>query len=148
MNLHACITRSVSKFALILFMGGIAVSAAAAQPFPEHPPEFLVPPPPLNTEPMPPVPGIGSIVKDTAAAIALGKALFWDVEAGSDGQACASCHSNAGADNRTKNSMSPGLNHANVATSTTYQATAGGSPRSGPNYTVNATDFPFTQFKD
>jgi cytochrome c peroxidase len=72
------------------------------------------------------------------------------VEAGSDGQACASCHFNAGADNRPKNSMSPGLNHVGEFpdTSTTFQATAGGSPRSGPNYTVNKADFPFTQFSD
>ncbi len=43
------------------------------------------------------------------AAIALGKALFWDQAAGSDGQACASCHFEAGADNRTKNQLDPGL---------------------------------------
>jgi cytochrome c peroxidase len=29
-------------------------------------------------------------------AIALGKALFWDRQLGSDGQACASCHFHAG----------------------------------------------------
>ena len=33
-------------------------------------------------------------------AIALGKALFWDQQAGSDGIACASCHFAAGADTR------------------------------------------------
>ncbi len=43
--------------------------------------------------------------------VALGKALFWDMQLGSDGvQACASCHFHAGADNRTKNQVSPGLN--------------------------------------
>src|SRR5262249_34961722 len=31
-------------------------------------------------------------VRDRPAAIALGKALFWDMQAGSAGQACASCH--------------------------------------------------------
>lgn len=44
-----------------------------------------------------------------AAAIALGKALFWDQAGGSDGQACASCHFNAGADSRTKNQLNPGF---------------------------------------
>ena len=44
-----------------------------------------------------------------AAAIALGKALFWDQAVGSDGQACASCHFNAGADSRTRNQVDPGL---------------------------------------
>ena len=50
------------------------------------------------------------IVKDKTALIQLGKALFWDMQAGSDGiQACASCHFNAGADSRAKNQISPGL---------------------------------------
>lgn len=45
------------------------------------------------------------------AAIRLGKALFWDVQVGGDGQtACASCHFAGGADNRTKNTIHPGPN--------------------------------------
>jgi cytochrome c peroxidase len=41
-------------------------------------------------------------------AATLGKALFWDMQVGSDTvQACASCHFNAGADNRTKNQTNP-----------------------------------------
>ena len=44
------------------------------------------------------------------AAVQLGKAFFWDMQAGSDGiQACATCHYHAGADVRFKNTMSPGL---------------------------------------
>lgn len=43
-------------------------------------------------------------VRDRAAAIALGKALFWDVRLGSDDRtACATCHARAGADRRTRN---------------------------------------------
>lgn len=43
------------------------------------------------------------------AAIRLGKALFWDMQVGSDNiQACASCHFNAGADVRAKNQLDPG----------------------------------------
>jgi cytochrome c peroxidase len=53
-------------------------------------------------------------VRNTAdgmvAARQLGKTLFWDMQVGSDGQACASCHFHAGADNRTKNQPNPGLN--------------------------------------
>ena len=45
-----------------------------------------------------------SIIKDKKAAIALGKMLFWDSQVGSDGIACASCHFQAGADNRIKKS--------------------------------------------
>ncbi len=45
------------------------------------------------------------------AAIRLGKALFWDVQVGGDGQtACASCHFAGGADNRTTNTLHPGPN--------------------------------------
>jgi cytochrome c peroxidase len=66
-----------------------------------------------------PIPGGGKlrflpltsqIVKNQAALIRLGKALFWDMQAGSDGiTACASCHFNAGEDIRAKNQISPGL---------------------------------------
>ncbi|MHC4179757.1 MAG: hypothetical protein ACYSWU_19790, partial [Planctomycetota bacterium] len=43
-----------------------------------------------------------------AEAAALGKALFWEMQVGSDAvQACASCHFHAGADNRTKNQTNP-----------------------------------------
>jgi len=49
------------------------------------------------------------IVKDEAALIRLGKALFWDMQVGSDGiQACATCHFNAGADIRTTNQINSG----------------------------------------
>lgn len=54
------------------------------------------------------------IVKDQAALIRLGKALFWDMQVGSDGMiACATCHYNAGADNRSKNQISPGVKDSN-----------------------------------
>jgi cytochrome c peroxidase len=40
--------------------------------------------------------------------VKLGKALFWDMQTGSDGRtACASCHYNAGADNRSRNQINP-----------------------------------------
>jgi cytochrome c peroxidase len=52
---------------------------------------------------------LGGTIIDLDAAIRLGKALFWDTQVGSDGQvACASCHFNAGADNRTRNTINPG----------------------------------------
>jgi cytochrome c peroxidase len=41
-------------------------------------------------------------------AIALGKALFWDMQLGSDGvQSCGTCHFTAGIDTRTKNQLNP-----------------------------------------
>lgn len=55
-----------------------------------------------------PQPTGGDIV-DRAAAVRLGKALFWDVQTGSDGQvACATCHFRAGADTRRVNTLNPG----------------------------------------
>ena len=53
--------------------------------------------------------GLDEFVKDRSAAKALGKALFWDIQVGSDGQtACATCHHHAGADGRLTNATSPG----------------------------------------
>lgn len=56
----------------------------------------------------PPAPaGVDRYVQDQTALIALGKALFWDMQAGSDGRtACASCHFHAGADHRLQNQLS------------------------------------------
>src|ERR1041384_8029844 len=62
---------------------------------------------PLSSEPVP-QPSGGHIV-DQAAAVRLGKALFWDVQSGGDGQtACASCHYLGGADDRRINTLHPG----------------------------------------
>jgi len=48
-------------------------------------------------------------VRNRDVATALGKALFWDMQVGSDGvQACASCHFRAGADPRAINQLNPG----------------------------------------
>jgi len=62
---------------------------------------------PLSSEPVPQPTG-GHIV-DPAAAVRLGKALFWDIQTGGDGRtACASCHFLAGADDRRLNTLNPG----------------------------------------
>ncbi len=64
---------------------------------------------PLSSVPVPEVFGMDGILANKAAAIQLGKALFWDMQAGSDdAQACASCHFNAGADSRPNNDVNPG----------------------------------------
>jgi cytochrome c peroxidase len=79
---------------------------------------------------------LGEFVANKAAAIALGKALFWDARLGSDGKtACASCHFSAGADTRSKNQLSPGPNNSQFAFG-------------GPNYQFKASDFPLHQFAD
>jgi cytochrome c peroxidase len=62
---------------------------------------------PLAREPVP-RPTNGHIV-DQAAAVRLGKAFFWDIQAGSDGQvACAVCHASFGSDARRFNTLNPG----------------------------------------
>lgn len=48
-------------------------------------------------------------VRNRTVAIALGKAMFWDMQVGSDGvQSCGTCHFNGtGTDTRTKNQVNP-----------------------------------------
>ncbi len=66
-------------------------------------------PGPLASIPVPKPAGLAEFVRNEEAAIVLGKALFWDMQVGSDGAtACASCHFNAGADNRIRNTLHPG----------------------------------------
>ncbi|MBS1138044.1 MAG: Di-heme cytochrome c peroxidase [Proteobacteria bacterium] len=84
-----------------------------------------------------------------AAAIALGKALFWDQAAGSDGQACASCHYNAGADSRTRNQLDPGLRAIpaqSVWGAKPPQQTTGVGVAFAPDYQLQASDFPLLKF--
>src|SRR6188508_1794079 len=93
----------------------------------------------LRLIPVPVPPGLNDFVADADMARALGKALFWDMQVGSDGvQACASCHFRAGADPRSKNQLSPGLKHV-------PGADFGYSAGRGPNYQLTATDFPLTR---
>jgi len=90
---------------------------------------------PLSTVPVPPVFGMEGILADKTAAIQLGKALFWDMQAGSDDiQACASCHFNAGADSRAINQVNPG--QAGGDNKFQLGVTANGSL--GPNYHYKA----------
>jgi cytochrome c peroxidase len=82
-----------------------AVAFAVAQTTTDPPP-----PPSLKTVPVPEPPNLYDFVQDKAAAIRLGKALFWDMQVGSDGVvACATCHFNAGADSRSINQINPGM---------------------------------------
>jgi len=64
----------------------------------------------LRRVPAPRPSNIADFIQDEKSAIVLGKALFWDTQVSSDGvQACASCHFHAGADNRSRGQLSPGL---------------------------------------
>jgi cytochrome c peroxidase len=61
----------------------------------------------LKTVVVPKPSNLDSYVRDQNALVVLGKALFWDMQLGSDGRtACASCHFHAGADHRAQNQLS------------------------------------------
>jgi len=99
------------------------------------------PPTALATMPIPMPAELGSFVADIDRAVELGKALFWDVQLGSDGMtACASCHYHAGVDNRPRNTLNPG---ANGVFEPTHSGRGG-----GPNTALNSGDFPFTKWLD
>jgi cytochrome c peroxidase len=107
----------------------VAPASAAAQ--------NLAAPPSLRTVLVPQAANLGDYIKDNAAAIRLGKALFWDMQVGSDNvQSCATCHFQAGADIRFRNVLNPGL----IAGDTTFQAM-------GPGSALFSNLFPFTQFE-
>lgn len=132
--LQACLAIAI----VIGLMAGTGIVLPQV-PAPSDPPR----PPSLKTVPVPEPANLGEFVKDRHAAIRLGKTLFWDMQVGSDGlTACASCHFTSGmADNRSRNSLSPGLK----------RITRTGAPNPdttffnnlGPMGTVSAADYPF-----
>jgi uncharacterized protein (TIGR03437 family) len=83
----------------------------------------------LRTVAVPQPANLATYVKDQAALVILGKALFWDAQVGSDGKtACASCHFHAGADHRVTNILG---------------SPASGTPSVQADQTVTASSFPF-----
>ncbi|HEX6883918.1 MAG TPA: cytochrome c peroxidase [Planctomycetota bacterium] len=96
-------------------------------------------PPSLATMAVPVPDDLAQFVSDPEAVVRLGKALFWDVQVGSDGMtACASCHYHAGVDNRPRNTIHPGAD----GVFDLLPSQKGG----GPNYTLSSGDFPFHKF--
>ena len=89
-----------------------------------------------------PTDGANGYIRDEAAAVQLGKSFYWDMQMGSNGVACATCHYHAGADAREKNQLSPGLNGGNEV----FDPTATGGR--GPNYQLKENNFPFRQLTD
>jgi cytochrome c peroxidase len=98
----------------------------------------------LKTVPVPEPRNLDAFIKDRSAAIALGKAFFWDMAVGSDGQACASCHFHAGADSRSKSQLNPGFRAIPPDVTFSKFGTNGG----GPNYQLQTTDYPFHKLAD
>ena len=102
-------------------------------PPPLEPP--MLPPNPLHMMPLPLPGNLFEFVANMDAAILLGKTLFWDMQAGSDGvQSCATCHYHAGSDHRTTQLLNEGPNGTLDVT--------------GLNGTITSTDFPFHQLSN
>lgn len=119
--------RSPAALALTLaglvFVGALGVSAQRGAGTSLDSPRLVAVPEPADLD---------LFVRDRTPLVALGKALFWDVQVGSDGRtACATCHFHAGADRRRQNQLAspPGL-------TTDF-------PR---NQVLTTEDFPFHRF--
>lgn len=124
-------------FVLIGAIGLASLPAAMQLPLPE--PEGPVSAPAsLKTVPVPMPSNLSEAVTNLEAAKRLGKALFWDMQLGSDGMACASCHFHAGADPRAKNQINPGPDAFD-----TFFSGSGGA-----NFTPKSCDFPFRRLAD
>ncbi|NJD05268.1 MAG: conjugal transfer protein [Methylococcaceae bacterium] len=130
----------ITLITLLILTGAAAAFASSASP-----------PNPLQGVAIPSTPGLLSgrqpIVVDRKAAIRLGKALFWDMNVGSDGVACGTCHFHAGADRRARNQLNSGQQYSGAPTSSTFEPTASGLP-GGPDYPLKAGDFPLHQLAD
>ena len=100
-------------------------------------------PPSLKTVAVPGPSNLDDFVRDRETLVVLGKALFWDMQLGSDGvTACTTCHFNAGADSRSRNQLNPGVR----------RVTSDGVPDPdpifgagrGPNHQLAVTAFPLS----
>jgi cytochrome c peroxidase len=126
---------SLRRVARVLSVG-LALAALGSAPARATTPSEA--PGPLDKVKVPTPPDLKTYVKDNAAAIKLGKALFWDMQVGSDGKtSCATCHWHAGADLRTVNQINPGVD------------LFGAQQRFfGRNYEFQAKDFPYHRLKN
>src|SRR2546422_10039448 len=103
--------RMAVAFLAVAVLGavGIAINQdAQAQSF--MPPDLLHVIDPLSSLKSIPVPeprNIARYIKDRNAAIALGKALFWDMAGGRDGPSCRGCHLPAAAERRPQKHIHP-----------------------------------------
>jgi cytochrome c peroxidase len=137
-------TSHIMAIATVVTVAILAGHTASAQVGPPGPPNPLAS---LKTVAIPEPPNLGEFVKNKPAAIALGKALFWDTQVGSNGQqACASCHYHAGVDPREKNQLSPGLLRVNAAGEAEPDITFNAGK--GPNSVLQPADFPFHKLAD
>ncbi|HEY9650687.1 MAG TPA: cytochrome c peroxidase [Coleofasciculaceae cyanobacterium] len=141
-SLQMKLSRSIA-IAILVAAAVIVGNGVSAQIAPANPSNLAS----LRTVSVAQPDNIGDFIKDKTATIALGKALFWDMQLGSDGfTSCASCHFHAGVDNRSKNQISPGLLRVNGdrRANPDGRFDLGGAP----NYQLKSTDFPFHKLSD
>lgn len=123
---------TLSTTAVLAIALGVVAAALGEPTAPPVPPSNA--PRGLQTVKVPEPANLYSFVADKTAAIQLGKALFWEMQVGSDNMtACATCHFHAGADSRSMNQMNPG---------------ADGKFHFGPNYHLSARDYPLRELSD
>jgi len=131
-------------FTIAAIVGQSMSATLWAQEVPDAAPSYQLAS--LKTVPIPKPSNLTEFVSSETAAVVLGKALFWDMQTGSDNtQSCASCHFHAGTDSRSKHQLSPGLLRVN----------ADGSPDpdtafdiGGLNYQLKPSDYPFHKLAD
>ena len=103
----------------------------------------------LDSIPVPEPSNLSKYIKSKEKAIALGKALFWDMQVGSDGRtACATCHFGAGIDLRTVNVVNPGAPGSAFGPQRQGQQAlldAAIAAFEGPNEAFDAAEFPHTK---
>ena len=105
----------------------------------------------LSAADLPEIAAIDEFIIDPDMAVVLGKAFFWEMQTGNNGQACASCHFHAGTDRRIQNTLHPGgkdeaffegdaaaVEHPLLVFDPVRSGNAG-----GPNYVLGEHDFPF-----
>ena len=135
----ACLTAAAAPPLLVVSRAQDDSTTIPRLPNPPLPADVANLPGDLRAVAVPGPSNLSEFVRDFQLAQALGKALFWDMQVGSDGvQACASCHFRAGADPRSKNQLSPGLRKS--PTPDVSFTTAG-----GPNAQLKASDFPLSR---
>ena len=133
---EVCVSRLCILFTVAFVSGRVIVPAFGQQIV-----EPVVPLRSLKKVRPPEPPNLGEYVRNRSAAIALGKALFWDMQVGSDGiQACATCHFAAGADARTQNQVSPAIRRLDSNWQSFPDTTF--SLGTGPNKILRPEDFP------
>jgi len=121
----------------LVALAALAVPVAASAA--DDPPR----PPSLRTVPVPEPANLDEFVRDRETLVILGKALFWDMQLGSDGQtACATCHFHAGADARSRNQLNPGARR--VQPDGTPDPDLLFEPMRGANHQLSAADFPLS----